>query len=57
MDKIRLPKNFTLSWEGMKATLAAFKANKSMVDMTREVFHTADSTLATHRVTSASTPS
>lgn len=45
MDNIKLPKNFILSREcmkatieAMKATLEAFKADKSMADVTREVF-------------------
>lgn len=51
MDKIKLSKNFTLSRESMKATLAAFKANKSVADVTREVFHIVEFTLTTRRAT------
>ncbi|XP_043811992.1 nucleolin-like [Manihot esculenta] len=35
---IKLPMNFTLSRECMKETTAAFKANMSIADVTREVF-------------------
>lgn len=38
MDNTRLPKNFTLSRESMKAMLEAFKASKSAANVTREVF-------------------
>lgn len=38
MDTIKLPKNFTLSRESMKATLAAFKSNKTMADVIRVDF-------------------
>lgn len=38
MDSIKLSKNFTLFRESIKETLAAFKINKSIADMTREVF-------------------
>lgn len=54
MDTIKLPKNFTLSRESMKETLAAFKANKSIFDMTCEVFQAATLALSAQR--SAPTP-
>ncbi|KAG8653903.1 hypothetical protein MANES_05G079850v8 [Manihot esculenta] len=38
MDSIKLSKNFTLSRESIKETLAAFKVNKSTADVTKEVF-------------------
>lgn len=41
MDTIKLPKNFILSRESIKETLSTFKANKSIADVTREVFQTA----------------
>lgn len=57
MGTIKLPKNFTLTRESMKETLAAFKANKSVVDVTREVFQaTAPAPLARHS-TPTPTPS
>lgn len=39
MDKIKPPKNFTMSRENMKATLEAFKVGRSVVDVTCEIFH------------------
>lgn len=39
MDSLKLPKNFNLSKENMKATLEAFKAGKSVADVTWKVFH------------------
>lgn len=39
MDKIKFPKNFTLFKENNKETLIAFRANKSITKITREVFH------------------
>lgn len=38
MDNIKLQKNFTLFRESMKVTLDAFKAGKTMADVTQEVF-------------------
>lgn len=38
MDNIKPPKNFTLSWESIKAMLDAFKAGRTVADVTREVF-------------------
>lgn len=54
MDKTKLSKNFTLSQENIKDTLAAFKANKSIADETREVFQAA--TLVSSAHPSARTP-
>lgn len=34
MDNIKFPKNFSLSWESMKATLDTFKAGKIVADVT-----------------------
>lgn len=39
MEKIKPPKNFTMSRENMKATLEAFRAGRSVADVTQEVFH------------------
>lgn len=38
IDTIKLSKNFNMSQESMKVTLADFKANKTVADVTREVF-------------------
>lgn len=38
MDNLKPPKNFTLSRESMKATLDAFKAGKTVANVTGEVF-------------------
>lgn len=38
MDKIKPLKNFTMSRENMRATLEAFRAGRSVADVTREVF-------------------
>lgn len=46
MDTLNLPKNFNLSRENMKATLEAFKADKSVADMTRKVFNSVSQTSA-----------
>lgn len=54
MDKIKLPKNFSLSRESMKDTLPTFKANKSIADVAREVFQAATPMLSAHP--SACTP-
>ncbi|XP_021594454.1 neural cell adhesion molecule 1-like [Manihot esculenta] len=55
MDTIKLPKNFTLSYKSMEATLVAFKASKTVVDVTWEVFQAADPATMTRRA--ALTPS
>lgn len=39
MDSLKLSKNFNLSRESMKAMLEAFKTDKFVADVTREVFH------------------
>lgn len=39
MDKIKFPKNFNLFRENINEIVSAFRANKSIVDITREVFH------------------
>ncbi|XP_043811749.1 uncharacterized protein LOC122723509 [Manihot esculenta] len=38
IDNIKLPKNFSMSWESMKAMLDAFKAGKTVADVILEVF-------------------
>lgn len=57
MDKIKLPKNFTLSRENMKDTLAAFKTNKSISNVAREVFQAAASVSSILPSVHALTPS
>lgn len=57
MGNIKLPKNFTLSRESMKDTLTAFKANKSVVDVAREVFQVATPTSSTRPSARTTTPS
>lgn len=41
IDKNNFLKNFTLSTKNLKEALLAFRANKSVTDVTREVFHAA----------------
>lgn len=54
MDTIKLSKNFILSRESMKATLAVFKVNNTVADVTREVFQAVD--LAAMNRSTAPTP-
>lgn len=46
MDNLKLLKNFTLSWESMKATLDAFKTGKIVANVTWEVFQVVAPTVA-----------
>lgn len=57
MDKIKLPKNFTLSQENIKDTLAAFKANKSVAQVAREVFQVMAPVSSAHPSAHTPTPS
>lgn len=57
MDKMKSPRNFTMSRENMKAILEAFKAileafkvGRSVVDMTHEFFHAVSPTVASRTV-------
>lgn len=51
------PRILLCLWESMKATLAAFKANKSITDLTEEVFQAANSASSTRHFAPAHAPS
>lgn len=57
MGSIKLFKNFTLCRESMKATLATFKANKSVADVTQKVFQVVDLASLAYRFAPALAPS
>lgn len=55
MDNIKLSKNFFLYRKSMRATLVAFKANKTVADMTLEVFQVMDPAAVNRSTTPAPT--
>lgn len=57
MDKIKFPKNFTLSIENLKETLLVFQANKSIAEVTWEVFHVTTPLLFVRPFACSPTPS
>lgn len=57
MGIIKLPKNFTLSRESIKKTLTAFKVNKFVTDVTREVFQVVTLVSSARPFSHAPTPS
>lgn len=56
MNSIKFPKTFIMFWKSMKVTLAAFKANKTVANVTREVFQATSPAFAARRSTPASAP-
>lgn len=57
MGTIKLPKNFALSKKSTKETLVAFKANKSIADVIREVFQATAPTSSVRHSTTTPAPS